>query len=211
MEPEDQTPKPNVQVWAARSLDRVYRWKERIRGIVDEATGDVPDHVREQIEDFTAATLRETADIFEKGKTQLAEAHKGNGESKDDAERMGRGFVNEWLEDKTFMRGMLAVRHLDVHVEARYSGRILQLSTAVPGGVVDEWWTHPAIPPDQHELLWPKSQLSAEELPEFNQYLHDTDLRNVLDRSHEQVTDFNGALSQELTRLHTEQGSSGRV
>ncbi len=181
----------------ARSLDRARRWLDRIRPLVEGSSGNaiVPDPVRLDVEDFVAAALGEATEVLEKGKTQLEQAYKSRGESKAQSEKRARDFVRAWLKPRPFMRGMLAVRQLDVHVQGRYSGRIIEIGAGIP---VKVWWTHPAIPEDQHDLLRESSRLSDAELEAFNQHVKETDLRDVLADTIAAMDEFQDALTREL-------------
>jgi hypothetical protein len=108
----------------------------------------VPDAIRLDIEDFVAAALGEATEVLEKAKTQLAIVYMQRGESRTKAEKRALGFVRDWLRSRprSIMPGMLAVRQLDVHVEGRYSGRVLHIQPTGSNPRVKVWWTHPAIP-----------------------------------------------------------------
>lgn len=191
-------PLSNV-LWGERSIERARRWIDRIRPLVDGATADaVPEHVRFEIMDFTAAALGEAIEVLEKAKTQLEDAYRKRGKSKSQAEKRAKDFVRDWLQPRSFMRGMLAVRHLDVHVEARYSGRMIKMQANGASEGERVWWTHPAIPKSQHDLLHASSRLSEDELATFNQHMLDTDVLRVLAEMLDEVSQFQKALAAEL-------------
>lgn len=188
-------------LWGARSLDRARRWLERIRPLVEGARATkVPDAVRLDIEDFVAAMLGEATEVLEKGKSQLIETYQQHGELRGRAKERAATFVDEWLRSRprSIMPGMVAVRHLDVHFEARYSGRMIQIQPPGSDPAVKVWWTHPAIPKAQHDLLYPSSRLSDDDLAAFNQYVKDTDLLDVLAEMLAEVTVFQDALANAL-------------
>ena len=191
---------PNA-LWGARSLDRAHRWLERIRPLVDGARATkVPDAVRLDIEDFVAAMLGEATEVLEKGESQLIETYRQRGESHRGAKERAGTFVAEWLKSRprSIMPGMRAVRHVDVHFEARYSGRMIQIQPSGSDPAVRVWWTHPAIPKAQHDLLYPSSRLSDADLAAFNQYMKDTDLLHVLAEMLTEATAFQDALANIL-------------
>jgi len=189
-----------TELWGTRSLDRARRWLERIRSLAEGSIENttVSDQVRQDIEDFVAAAVGEATEVLEKAKTQLENAYAGRGESKRRAQERALAFVNDWLRPRPLMRGILAVRHLDVHVEGRYSGRLLQISPGDPANFFKAWWTFPGIPPAQHALLRASSQLTPDELAQFNQHMLETNLLDVLSEMIADVSDFQSALAAEL-------------
>jgi hypothetical protein len=78
--------------------------------------------VRLRIQDFAAAAFGDLAGAFEKAKDELAFACREAGVGRDAAWRQARDFVSDWQAEHLLIRGLIAVRHADVHLELRSSG-----------------------------------------------------------------------------------------
>jgi hypothetical protein len=168
--------------------------------------------VRLSIQDFTAAAIGDLAGAFEKAKNELAFALREAGVGKDTAWQQARVFVSDWLVEHLLIRGLIAVRHTDVHLELRHSGRILRiaLGSANPVALKPDMWILPGLPAHANARLRPGSQLADAELDEFNRMLQEITVVSALQAAADTISNsFLPQLEAQMDEVAT-MGSSGR-
>ena len=165
------------------SLDRVGRWIDRLRPLIEDVSDAVPMDVRLNIQDFAAAAFGDLAGAFEKAKDELAFAGRESGVGREAARRRAHEFVSDWLDEHLLIRGLIAVRHADVHLELRHSGRILRiaLGSANPDALRRDMWILPGLPAPINARLRPSSKLADAELDEFNRMLQEITVVSALE------------------------------
>ena len=181
-------------MWAQRSLERARRWIERLDTLTQEAFGKVSEAQRKEIEDFTAACDGELMEIPYKVNEQLSYEYAQL--SLPDSEERAKQWVGEWMTDRVLLKGLSAVRHVDVHFEGRRSGRRI---VDVVGISHREWWTHPGVHEPWNSRLYPSNRLSDSELADFNDRLLNTALVDVLRDAANQVGELLESASEEVT------------
>jgi hypothetical protein len=147
-------------------IERVERWIQRLCELTDDASDSMARERRRDISDFNAAALGDLAEVFEKGRSALAYSLRQQGVEEAGAKRKAGEFVADWRNGHLLIRGLAAVRHADVHLEPRVSGRVVHAFQAE-----NDRWVLPGLTVELNNRLWPSSHLTQTDLKAFNEQL----------------------------------------
>ena len=191
---------PDRLQFARGIAERAERWMGRLRPMVADAGDPVDPATRRNIEDFVAAATAEITAVLYSGQAALERAHEDSTASGATARNNARQFRDDWLEPRYLMKGLSAVRHLNVHIASQASGRILFAAVGAAPSRSDIW-SHPGISPELNDRLSASAQLTPDELARFNADVGKKDVIEILADGLRLGRDYLDDVEQEISAL----------